>query len=51
MKLVDSATSKTGVTIITYERASDIDLGSFEFLDEPTEAEMERRKRLAEGQA
>ena len=46
MKLVDSATSKTGVTINTYERAGDIDLGSFEF-DEPTEAEMERRKRLA----
>jgi dihydrofolate reductase len=48
MKLVDSATSKTGVTINTYERAGDIDLGSFEF-DEPTEAEIERRKRLAEG--
>ena len=48
MKLVDSASSKTGVTINTYERAGDIDLGSFEF-DEPTEAEMERRKRLAEG--
>ena len=48
MKLVDSAVSKTGVTINTYERAGDIDLGSFEF-DEPTEAEMARRKRLAEG--
>jgi dihydrofolate reductase len=48
MKLVDSAASKTGVTINTYERAGDIDLGSFEF-DKPTEAEMERRKRLAEG--
>ena len=48
MKLVDSAVSKTGVTINTYERAGDIDLGSFEF-DEPTDAEMERRKRLAEG--
>ena len=48
MKLVDSAVSKTGVTINTYERAGDIDLGSFEF-DEPTEAEIERRKRLAEG--
>jgi len=47
MKLVDSAVSKTGVTINTYERAGDIDLGSFEF-GEPTEAEMERRKRLAE---
>ena len=47
MKLVDSAVSKTGVTINTYERAGDIDLGSFEF-DKPTDAEMERRKRLAE---
>ena len=46
MKLVDSAVSKTGVTINTYERAGDIDLGSFEF-DEPTEAELERRKSLA----
>lgn len=46
LKLVDSKVSKTGVTINTYERAGDIDLGSFEF-DEPTEAEIERRKRLA----
>jgi dihydrofolate reductase len=48
MKLVDSAVSKTGVTINTYERLGDIDLGSFEF-EEPTEAELERRKRLADG--
>jgi dihydrofolate reductase len=46
LKLVDSKVSKTGVTINTYERAGDIDVGSFEF-DEPTEAEIERRKRLA----
>ena len=46
LKLVDSKVSKTGVTINTYERAGDIDPGSFEF-DEPTEAEIERRKRLA----
>jgi len=46
LKLVDSKVSKTGVTINTYERASDIDVGSFEF-DEPTEAEIERRQRLA----
>jgi dihydrofolate reductase len=46
LKLVDSKTSKTGVTINTYERAGDIGLGSFEF-DEPTEAELERRRRLA----
>jgi dihydrofolate reductase len=46
LKLVDSKASKTGVTINTYERAGDIDSGSFEF-DEPTEAELERRKRLS----
>jgi dihydrofolate reductase len=48
LKLVDSKASKTGVTINTYERAGDIDSGSFEF-DEPTEAEVERRRRLADG--
>jgi hypothetical protein len=37
---------KTGVTIDTYERAGDIRPGSFEF-DEPTEAELEQRRRLA----
>ena len=46
LKLVDSKASKTGVTINTYERAGEIDAGSFEF-DEPTEAEIERRKRIA----
>jgi dihydrofolate reductase len=46
LKLVDSKVSKTGVTINTYERAGDINPGSFEF-DQPTEAELERRKRLA----
>ncbi len=46
LKLVNSKVSKTGVTINTYERAGDISLGSFEF-DEPTEAEIERRRRLA----
>jgi dihydrofolate reductase len=46
LKLVDSKVSKTGVTINTYERVGDIAVGSFEF-DEPTEAEIERRKRLA----
>ena len=44
-KLVDSKASKTGVTINTYERAGEIDRGSFEF-DEPTEAELQRRERL-----
>jgi dihydrofolate reductase len=45
LKLVDSKASKSGVTINTYERAGDISPGSFEF-DEPTEAEIDRRKRL-----
>ena len=46
LKLVDSEVSKMGVTINTYRRAGDINTGSFEF-DEPTEAELERRRRLA----
>jgi dihydrofolate reductase len=45
LRLVDSAVSQTGVTINVYERAGDIDTGSFEF-DEPTGAELERRRRL-----
>ena len=48
LKLVENKVSKTGVTINTYERAGDINRGSFEF-DEPTEAELERRQRLAAG--
>jgi dihydrofolate reductase len=47
LKLLDSKASKTGVTINTYEPAGDLDLGSFEF-DEPTDAELERRRRLGE---
>jgi dihydrofolate reductase len=46
LKLVDSTVSKTGVTINVYERAGDVVPGSFEF-EEPTEAELERRRRLA----
>jgi dihydrofolate reductase len=46
LKLVDSKVSKTGVTTNTYERAGDIKAGSMEF-DQPTEAEIERRQRLA----
>jgi dihydrofolate reductase len=46
LKLVDSKTSKTGVTINIYARAGGIDPGSFEF-DEPTAAEIERRRGLA----
>jgi dihydrofolate reductase len=46
MNLVDTKVTRTGVTITTYERAGDIEAGSMEF-DEPTEAELERRRRLA----
>jgi dihydrofolate reductase len=46
LRLVDNAVTATGVTISSYERAGDIDSGSFEF-DEPTDAEIERRRRLA----
>jgi dihydrofolate reductase len=46
LKLVDSKVSGTGVTINTYVPAGELDTGSFEF-DEPTDAELERRKRLA----
>jgi hypothetical protein len=46
LKLVDSTVSKTGVMINAYRRAGDINPGSFEF-DKPTEAELERRRRLA----
>jgi dihydrofolate reductase len=47
LELVDSRVSKTGVTINAYRRAGAIDTGSFEF-EEPTEAEIERRRRLAD---
>jgi len=46
LKLVQSWVSSTGVTFNTYERAGEIELGDTEF-DEPTEAELERRRRLA----
>ena len=45
LKLVDSATTDTGVTVNIYARGGKIESGSFEF-DEPTEAELERRRRL-----
>ena len=46
LKLVDSEVTETGVMVNTYERAGGIEPGSMEF-DEPTEAEIERRRRLA----
>jgi dihydrofolate reductase len=45
LRLVDATTSTTGVVMATYEPAGEIDLGSFA-LEEPTEAEVERRRRL-----
>jgi dihydrofolate reductase len=45
LRLVDSTTTATGVTVNTYVRAGAIEPGSFEF-EEPTEAELARRARL-----
>jgi dihydrofolate reductase len=46
-RLAANETTATGVTISTYEPAGAIEPGSFEF-DEPTEAELERRRRLGD---
>ena len=46
LKLVDSATSSTGVLMATYDRSGDIAYGSFA-LEEPTDEEQERRRQLA----
>ena len=48
LSLVDSSVSKTGVTTNTYARAGEIQIGEMDF-EEPTEAELERRQRLAAG--
>jgi dihydrofolate reductase len=45
LSLVESVTSSTGVVIATYERAGEIDHGSFAF-EEPTPQELERRRNL-----
>ena len=45
LKLVDSKTATTGVLIATYERDGEVEYGSFA-LEEPTEAELQRRQRL-----
>lgn len=47
LKLVGSQVSSTGVTINTYERAGDIEVGDTEF-EQPSEAELERRKKLVD---
>lgn len=46
LRLVDSQVSGSGVTINVYERAGAVEPGSFEF-EEPTDAELERRRNLA----
>lgn len=46
-RLLDSTVSKTGVAINTYARAGEIEIGEMDF-EEPTDAELARRKRLAE---
>jgi dihydrofolate reductase len=45
LKLVDSKVSTTGVVIATYVPAGEVVTGSFA-LDQPTDAEIERRRKL-----
>jgi dihydrofolate reductase len=45
LRLTDSTTSTTGVIMATYEPAGEVPKGSFA-LEEPTEAELERRERM-----
>jgi dihydrofolate reductase len=47
LKVTDSSTSTTGVVMSTYERAGEVDYGSFA-LEEPTDAEVERRRQLGD---
>jgi dihydrofolate reductase len=47
LKLTDSKTSSTGVILATYVPGGELTTGSFA-LDQPTEAELARRKRVAE---
>jgi dihydrofolate reductase len=46
LRLADSRVSESGVTVNVYERAGAIEPGSFEF-EEPTDAELERRRNLS----
>jgi dihydrofolate reductase len=48
LRLTDSTTSTTGVLVATYERAGEVEYGSFA-LEEPTDAELERRRQVADG--
>jgi dihydrofolate reductase len=45
LRLTDSKVASTGVVIATYERAGELEYGSFA-LEEPTPEEVERRQRL-----
>ena len=47
LRLVDSKASTTGVVIARYSRAGEVSIGSFA-LEQPTEAEVDRRRRLAD---
>jgi dihydrofolate reductase len=47
LELVDSGVSTTGVTMNTYRRAGEVGTGMMGF-EEPTGAELERRRRLAD---
>ena len=47
LTLTDSLISSTGVVMAAYEPAGEVPIGSFA-LDEPTEAEVERREKIAE---
>jgi dihydrofolate reductase len=46
-EVTDSRTATTGVLLVNYKRAGDVQYGSFA-LDEPTDAEVERREKLEE---
>jgi len=46
LKLLESKASSTGVIMSTYVRAGEVTTGSFA-LAQPTEAELERRARIA----
>jgi dihydrofolate reductase len=48
LRLADSKVSSTGVIMTSYERAGDVETGSFA-LDEPTDAEIDRRRSLQDG--
>jgi dihydrofolate reductase len=50
LKVLESSVSTTGVVMATYEGTGDVDYGSFA-LEEPTAAEMDRRRLLEEEKA